>query len=277
MRLLFLGSDSPQSRATLDALLMAGIEPVEVLMHAPTGARLTIPLLGGNADSLPAVAARHGLPARQVSTSRLPELAASSDAEILLVSCYPARVPERVLTRFPGGGYNIHPSPLPAWRGPSPIFWQLRAGKPHIGVSLHAMTGRYDSGPLLGRCRFPVQRPLPWSTLHARAGRLGARLVEKHLIQPGARRTPRAQDESRASCHPAPRMRDFEVASSWSVEHALNFIQGVSGIGRPWVREDTGEVRFIRSASAASMHAPGSSEASVFRLADGALTLITWR
>ncbi len=274
MRLLFLGSDSPQSRATLDALLKAGIEPSAVLMHAPTGAHMTIPLLTGNRETLSRIAARHGLPARRVSPSRLPEPASTRDAEILLVSCYPARISEQVLTRFPGGCYNIHPSPLPAWRGPSPIFWQLRAGKPHIGVSLHAMTNCYDSGPLLGRCRFPARRPLSWSALHARAGRLGARLVKKHLVRPSARRTPRRQDEARASFQPLPRMRDFEVDSRWSIEHALNFIQGVSGIGRPWVRGNTGEVRFIQSASVAAKHAPGLSEVGNFPFADGVLHLI---
>ncbi len=274
MRLLFLGGDSPQSRATLDELLIAGIEPVEVLIHARAGARMAIPLLAENAESLPGIAARHGLPARRISTPELAGLASTSNADALLVSCYPARIPERVLTRFPSGCYNIHPSPLPAWRGPSPIFWQLRAGKRHIGVSLHAMTRRYDSGPLLGRCRFPVRRPLSWSTLHAQAGRLGARMVEKHLIQ-HAGRGPRAQQEARASVQPTPRMRDFEVESDWSVEHALNFIQGVGEIGRPWVRGDAGEIRPIHSASAITKRSPGSNETLNFLLSDGEITLIT--
>ena len=33
-----------------------------------------------------------------------------------------------LLERFPGGVINLHPSRLPAYRGPDPLFWQFRDG-----------------------------------------------------------------------------------------------------------------------------------------------------
>lgn len=42
--------------------------------------------------------------------------------------------------------YNIHPGPLPSFRGPSPAFWQLKTGQPTIGFSIHELSHRFDAG-----------------------------------------------------------------------------------------------------------------------------------
>jgi folate-dependent phosphoribosylglycinamide formyltransferase PurN len=47
---------------------------------------------------------------------------------------------------------NVHPSLLPALRGPCPVFWALAEGRSEVGVSLHLIEDEnIDVGPLLAQ------------------------------------------------------------------------------------------------------------------------------
>jgi folate-dependent phosphoribosylglycinamide formyltransferase PurN len=47
---------------------------------------------------------------------------------------------------------NVHPSLLPALRGPCPVFWALAEGRSDVGVSLHLIEDEnIDVGPLLAQ------------------------------------------------------------------------------------------------------------------------------
>lgn len=43
--------------------------------------------------------------------------------------------------------YNIHFGTLPAFRGSTPVFWQLKQGD-KIGVSIHEISKKFDDGPI---------------------------------------------------------------------------------------------------------------------------------
>jgi len=45
--------------------------------------------------------------------------------------------------------YNIHFGPLPSFKGPAPVFWQLKEGLPEIGLCIHELTPRWDDGPIV--------------------------------------------------------------------------------------------------------------------------------
>jgi methionyl-tRNA formyltransferase len=45
--------------------------------------------------------------------------------------------------------FNVHFGPLPQFRGPNPVFWQLKRGLPELGLSIHRLSARYDEGPLV--------------------------------------------------------------------------------------------------------------------------------
>ncbi|PWV56598.1 methionyl-tRNA formyltransferase [Chitinophaga sp. S165] len=54
------------------------------------------------------------------------------------------------VTRFSGvPAYNIHPGPLPSFRGPSPAFWQLKTGQPTLGFTIHELSSRFDAGKVV--------------------------------------------------------------------------------------------------------------------------------
>lgn len=49
----------------------------------------------------------------------------------------------------PSKFYNIHFGTLPSFRGPVPVFWQLKQGMEKIGVTIHEVTEKFDAGPII--------------------------------------------------------------------------------------------------------------------------------
>lgn len=61
------------------------------------------------------------------------------------------------VTQFRQPVYNIHPGPLPSYRGPVPVFWQLKRGEQQLCVSIHVLTARYDAGKVVWEKWIPDQ------------------------------------------------------------------------------------------------------------------------
>lgn len=54
------------------------------------------------------------------------------------------------------GGYNVHGSLLPAFRGRAPVNWAVLSGARETGASLHELVARADAGPLVDRFAVPI-------------------------------------------------------------------------------------------------------------------------
>jgi len=53
--------------------------------------------------------------------------------------------------------FNIHFGPLPAYKGPFPVFWQLKHGTESLGISIHKLTDKFDQGAVVWRKSYPNQ------------------------------------------------------------------------------------------------------------------------
>nr|XP_046248630.1 methionyl-tRNA formyltransferase, mitochondrial [Scatophagus argus] len=59
---------------------------------------------------------------------------------------------ERLINKFPYGILNVHPSLLPRWRGPAPIFHTIMNGDTVTGVTIMQIRPhRFDVGPILNQ------------------------------------------------------------------------------------------------------------------------------
>ncbi|QHS58130.1 methionyl-tRNA formyltransferase [Chitinophaga agri] len=62
------------------------------------------------------------------------------------------------IKRFAGiPAFNIHPGPLPCFRGPSPVFWQLKTGQPTLGFTIHVLSEKFDAGQVVWTKTIPDQ------------------------------------------------------------------------------------------------------------------------
>ena len=71
--------------------------------------------------------------------------------EFILVACWPYLIDEPAARKRNQGRVNLHPSLLPAYRGPDPIGAQLNSAEPHPGVSLHLLNASSTRGILSPR------------------------------------------------------------------------------------------------------------------------------
>jgi methionyl-tRNA formyltransferase len=69
-------------------------------------------------------------------------------AEAAVLIAYGKIIPQEIIDIFPKGIINIHPSLLPAYRGPTPVETAILESARQTGVSLMSLTAKMDSGPV---------------------------------------------------------------------------------------------------------------------------------
>lgn len=153
--------------------------------------------------------------AKGLNTSDLCRLVATHRADLLLSVGYPKILPPPVLHAPSHGALNVHPSLLPRYRGPSPVFWQVARGETRSGVTVHRMTPGPDEGPILSQVETGIGAEETAGALFLRLARLAARLVLETLdrLEAGAL-AERPQDSAAASYHR--RFRDEDALLNWS-------------------------------------------------------------
>jgi len=76
--------------------------------------------------------------------------------DVVMVVTFPFRLPKVVLDLPPMGCWNFHSGLLPAYRGPDPVFWQIRNGESHGGLTVHRMAEKFDTGAVLFEKKVPL-------------------------------------------------------------------------------------------------------------------------
>lgn len=97
--------------------------------------------------------------------------------EFILVACWPYLIDKPLLESATKAAVNLHPSLLPAYRGPDPIGAQLSCAEPHPGVSLHLLNAQFDQGDIVAQAELEsVQADWGRASLERRCAVLGSEL-----------------------------------------------------------------------------------------------------
>jgi folate-dependent phosphoribosylglycinamide formyltransferase PurN len=137
--------------------------------------------------SIGAIARRHGIPLRQIPRpATWPERVAAFAAEKcdVLVSVYfPNIVPADVLALFGRRAVNLHPAPLPRYRGPNPIYAMVldRSILTDGAMTLHVMTPGLDEGPIIAQAPVPFPPDGSFTRYLLAAANAGRDLVAEAL------------------------------------------------------------------------------------------------
>jgi len=96
-------------------------------------------------------ARKFNLPILTPASARDPEFLAYIHAlapDASIVAAYGGILPESLLSMPTRGTWNIHPSLLPRWRGPSPVQRTIWAGDTEAGVCIMQVVMEVDAGPV---------------------------------------------------------------------------------------------------------------------------------
>ena len=86
------------------------------------------------------------------SLKKLPENFIDSHNQTLgLVAAFGQIIPQNILSIFNNQIYNIHPSMLPKYRGPSPLQQQILDGEKDTGVTVIQLDAQMDHGPVVAQ------------------------------------------------------------------------------------------------------------------------------
>ena len=164
------------------------------------------------------VAERLGVEVRQ------PEKLSDFDPEedVVVLAAYGSLIPEDALDR--ALWLNVHPSLLPRWRGAAPIERALMAGDPETGVTIIRLVPELDAGPIAAQRSFPVRAEDDFGTVSARAGELGAELIDEVLPEPTFSPQPSEGVTYAEKIGPADRELDW----SRPAEELLNRVRSLS-------------------------------------------------
>lgn len=163
----------------------------------------------GTARSLEEVALSRRIPCRpvpDVNGERSRGWLASLAPDILLVAGFGQILRQHVIGLPRVGCLNVHPSLLPEYRGPNPLYWVLERRERRTGVTVHILEARVDAGPVVVQEAVDIAADDTERSLRDRTGALAARMLPPLLEQIAREGVIHGepQDESRASYFPLP-------------------------------------------------------------------------
>jgi methionyl-tRNA formyltransferase len=136
--------------------------------------------------------------------------------DLLVVIAYGLILPASVLSIPRHGGWNLHASLLPRWRGAAPIQRAIEAGDAQTGVCLMQMEKGLDTGPVLLSLSTPIAADETGGSLHERLSRLAAEVLEDGLKLLRAGMRPMAQPQPADGVSYAHKLDKAEARLDWS-------------------------------------------------------------
>ncbi len=181
MKFIFFGT-SRFSVIILDTLHKRGLLPALIVAtpDKPQGKKLTL-----TPPPSKIWAEAHGIPVYQPDSLKgaaVEEKVKETGADVAVVASYGKIIPESVISLFPKGMLNVHPSLLPNLRGASPLQSALLGDMKHTGVSIMLLDAEMDHGPLVAQKEITVQNwPLHYENLETLLGDEGGNLLANIL------------------------------------------------------------------------------------------------
>lgn len=201
MRSVFMGTPEfgvPSLFALLEISDIVGVI-TQPDRPAGRGRKLSAPPVKREAERL-------GLPVIQPKSIKARdalEALARWNPDVTVVAAYGQILPESVLYLPPAGSVNVHASLLPRWRGAAPIQAAILHGDGVSGITLMKMDAGLDTGPIIVQRELEIQEDETGGKLAARLSELGGSVLQESLTSYLAgERTPRPQDDSRATYAP---------------------------------------------------------------------------
>jgi methionyl-tRNA formyltransferase len=81
--------------------------------------------------------------------NRLAGMLRPLEPDLIFTTGFSWKLPSELLTLPRLGSVNAHPSLLPRYRGPNPLYWHFINDEAQGGLTMHRMDAEFDTGPIL--------------------------------------------------------------------------------------------------------------------------------
>ena len=235
MNILYIGSSGALSLVPFNKLLSSEHSVTAVGVFNPIVLHDKIIALENSSLSL--FADQQNIPVIDLSQSvgLIVEQCKQMPIDIILMSCFGRRLPEEVVALAKWGCFNMHPSLLPSYRGPEPIFWQMKH-EIETGVSWHFVTNDFDAGDVVKQKVVILDDGVSYQEISHAMADAGADLMMQMLTELSTANLPASpQDQAMSSYYPYPVKHDFVIDIKWSAQHAFNFMRATEAFGYPYL------------------------------------------
>ena len=173
------------------------------------------------------------------------ELTALIDLEqidTVFVQTFPYKIPASCLNLPDTEFYNLHPGPLPEYRGPDPVFWALKNNEQQSALTLHKMDQDFDTGPIIMSEPIPVYESDTYGTLNSHMAHAAPVLLKKflHALENSEPIQYSIQTSEKACYHKKPEANDLLI--DWTRQSSQE-IQALCRASNP---NQNGSIAFFR-------------------------------
>ena len=209
LRVVLFGSEGGFSRPVFEQLLARGISIAAVVMVEMSTDARDFPVDIRQAvrpDGLEDTARRNKvavLKTHSLNDENFVKQLTNKQADLFLVACFEQKIPDHISRKMNLPCWNLHPSLLPKYRGPSPLYWQLKNEETETGVTIHEVTRRVDAGHIVARQSAPLPAEHDDHSLNQWVAKQGIKLFHQALVRyADGDLEPVPQDETMASYYP---------------------------------------------------------------------------
>ncbi|HUN59590.1 MAG TPA: formyltransferase [Candidatus Binataceae bacterium] len=138
-------------------------------------------------------------------------------------------LPETVLRLALRGGYNLHGSMLPKYRGRAPVNWMIANGEREAGATLHHMVARADAGDIVAQRTVAITDDDSALTLYRKIVPVAAAIVREYhplIVADKAPRQPQILAEG--SYYGRRRPEDGRIDWAWPARRIFNLVRAVT-------------------------------------------------
>lgn len=157
-----------------------------------------------------------------------------SKPDVVFVITFPFKIGADALAIPKLGFYNFHLALLPEYRGPNPIFWQIKNQSGKGGISVHKMDAGFDTGPLVWREEMPINTSETYGEHSSRLTQACVPVmlhIAHQLRSNGANLPQHVQNNDDARYWPRPQLEDLII--HWD-EMTAKTIQLLVNACNPW-------------------------------------------
>ncbi|KAB5494910.1 bifunctional UDP-4-amino-4-deoxy-L-arabinose formyltransferase/UDP-glucuronic acid oxidase ArnA [Serratia sp. RJAL6] len=149
--------------------------------------------------------------------------------DVIFSFYYRHMLSDEILSLAPLGGFNLHGSLLPRYRGRAPVNWALVNGETETGATLHKMVKRPDAGDIVGQQKVAIADNDTALTLHKKVLEAAQAVLKEQLTKlKNGTATFTKQDESQASYFGRRTAADGEILWHKSAKEINNLVRAVT-------------------------------------------------